>query len=358
MFRRVLIRTLLVFALLLVPASLSFRTAMATTRNAAPTLSTTAAGAGVVHAVLFWMSTCGHCHKVMTEDLPPLQQKFGDKLDITMIEASTPENWSRLQRAAAALGLKPEEAGVPLMIIGDHLLLGSVQIPLELPVLIDQYLAAGGVDLPNLPGLESIAIAPPTVAIPPGPSLARGNEGYGVAWSGMVILVLALLYALVATVWRLLGHHVPQGPDKLKYLTLILCLLGMAVALYLSYIEITATKAACGPVGDCNAVQSSPYARIFGVIPMGLFGLFGYIGIIAAWIWHERRNDLVAAYMPLAILGMTIFGVVFSMYLTYLEIFVIHAVCLWCLTSALVIAFLLVVSVGPAMASVATSSSE
>jgi uncharacterized membrane protein len=195
-------------------------------------------------------------------------------------------------------------------------------------------------------------------ALAPGPSVARSNEGYGLAWSGMAVLVLALLFALAATCWRLLGHNVPGGGDRLTYLIPILCLLGIAVALYLSFVEITATTAACGPVGDCNAVQRSPYAHILGIIPMGLFGVFGHVCILSAWLWHARRNDLLAAYMPLAIFGMTVFGVVFSMYLTYLEIFVIHAVCLWCLASAVIIALLLVVSVGPAMASVATSTPE
>ena len=58
----------------------------------------------------------------------------------------------------------------------------------------------------------------------------------------------------------------------------------------------------------------------------------------------------LADLTPLALLGMALFGSLFSIYLTYLELFVILAVCIWCLTSALIMATLLALSVGPALA--------
>jgi uncharacterized membrane protein len=97
--------------------------------------------------------------------------------------------------------------------------------------------------------------------------------------------------------------------------------------------------AVCGPVGDCNAVQASTYARFLGV-PVGVIGLVGYVAILVAWLWGRAGNPTARA----ALLGMTVVGVLFSIYLTWVELFVIRAVCLWCLSSAVIMMALMLVA--------------
>jgi uncharacterized membrane protein len=92
-------------------------------------------------------------------------------------------------------------------------------------------------------------------------------------------------------------------------------------------------------------VQTSEYAYLFG-IPIGVLGALGYVAILAAWAWGKWQGDKRAA---LALLAMTAFGVIFSIYLTYLEPFVIGAVCAWCLTSAVLMTLLLLVSLETAV---------
>jgi uncharacterized membrane protein len=106
--------------------------------------------------------------------------------------------------------------------------------------------------------------------------------------------------------------------------------------------------AVCGPVGDCNAVQSSPYARLFGVLPIGVLGVIGYVAILIAWLWGRLRSDRLAEAAPVIVFGLTVFGVLFSVYLTFLEPFVIGAVCAWCLTSAIVMTLLMLITLPPA----------
>jgi uncharacterized membrane protein len=108
------------------------------------------------------------------------------------------------------------------------------------------------------------------------------------------------------------------------------------VAGYLTFVEASGAEAVCGPVGDCNTVQQSKYAMLFGVVPVGLFGLIGYLLIIGAWIVARLRSDRLSDIATVAIFGMTSFGTLFSIYLTFLEPFVIGATCAWCLTSAIV----------------------
>ncbi len=174
-------------------------------------------------------------------------------------------------------------------------------------------------------------------------------EGFGLGVVVMVLLGLALLYALARSVLAVLDWAVPSGPGWATYAIPVLSVFGLAVAAYLAYVETRQVAAVCGPVGDCNTVQSSPYARLFGVLPVGLVGALGYVLILALWGYGRISRGALADLAPLGIFGCALFGVLFSGYLTYLELAVILAVCLWCLTSAVVMALLLVLSAGPAL---------
>ena len=168
-------------------------------------------------------------------------------------------------------------------------------------------------------------------------------------------MVAALFYVVVVFL-RGVDEDTPSkkstwinGVGFTNYAMPVLTLIGLGVAGYLTYVEISSANAICGPVGDCNSVQRSPYARLFGVLPVGLLGAVGYVGILAAWLWGKLRSDRLAKYMPMAIFSMSLFGVVFSLYLTYLEPFVIKAVCIWCLSSAVIITLLMLLSLGQAL---------
>ena len=88
-------------------------------------------------------------------------------------------------------------------------------------------------------------------------------------------------------------------------------------------------------------MQSSSYARVLGILPVGILGLLGYTAILITWIIQRVRDDKWADYAKLAMLGMALFGTLYSIYLTYVEIWVIEAVCMWCLSSAVLIAILM-----------------
>jgi uncharacterized membrane protein len=169
-------------------------------------------------------------------------------------------------------------------------------------------------------------------------------SGFGLAWAVMILLLVALLYALVAALLVAFDRTAPVLPAGTTILIPILSVIGLGVAIYLTFIETTNAKAVCGPVGDCNAVQASPFAKLFGVLPVGLLGAAGYIGILIAWFLG--RTGRGGRLVPVAIFGMALFGVLFSIYLTYIELYVIHAVCIWCLSSAVIMALVLILSVG------------
>ena len=311
----------------------------------------------VVHALMFWMDTCGHCHYVLESVLPPLQEQYGAQLDITLIEIASREDADRMLAVAAELGLPPGRVGVPFMVIGDRYLIGSDQVEAELPGLIEAHLAAGGVELPPLTTLEGLVPAAEPAVLPAAPAPvattaaapeavaaapeARAVDGAGVA----LVVLLAMILVLAAAaggLWLARAGRIQLPPaDRLWLAVPILSVIGLGVAAYLAYVETQAASAVCGPVGDCNAVQSSSYARVLGV-PIGLIGVAGYVAILAVWAWARRSASALPAVLLVLMTG---FGVAFSIYLTYLELFVIRAVCMWCVTSAVVMTLLLLVSV-------------
>jgi len=120
-----------------------------------PLLSAAQTGEPVARAVLFWSESCPHCHHVMDETLPPLQAQYGDWLEIKTVEISDPANYPVWVEAMEMYQVPPDRQGVPMLFIGDAVLVGSAEIPERLPGLIEQHLAAGGVDYPAIPGLRT-----------------------------------------------------------------------------------------------------------------------------------------------------------------------------------------------------------
>jgi uncharacterized membrane protein len=288
---------------------------------------------GTVTAILFWMNGCPDCHHVLDDILPRVQQDFDEAFRVQLVEVLSQEDVDYLFLVGAALGVPQEEVGVPFLIIGEHVLVGSAQVAAELPGLIAQYLAAGGVQTmaPLVSG--SLAAEPrPTASV----------EGYGLAMAVLVGAVVSLAYGSASLVGaRLPLVRRPRADRMIPWLAA----LGLAISLYLAYVEAASVQAACGPVGACNAVQSSAYARLFGVLPLGVLGALVYLLFLVAWIIARSGPPRATAVAGLCILAVAFAGTAYSAYLTYVEVFVIRAVCLWCLASALTMSVILVLQV-------------
>jgi uncharacterized membrane protein len=125
---------------------------------------------------------------------------------------------------------------------------------------------------------------------------------------------------------------------RLRVAALVTALLGVCVAAYLTYVHYAGLQPFCAGGGHgCERVQSSSYASLSG-IPVAVLGLAGYLAITVALVVPGEPARLVSA--ALAVSG---FG--FSAYLTYLEFFVIHALCQWCVASAILLTLIAVLAV-------------
>lgn len=355
----------------------------------------------VVRAVLFYSPNCPHCHEVITKDLPPLFEKYGDRLQIIGVNTTDAGGSALFNAAVERFNVAPEDRGVPLLVIADVVLVGSLDIPQQLPALIEQHLAAGGVDWPEIPGLaEAIAqteaaqrtdtpetatpeasaqgspaaALTPTPAATPAPALAqpaatptpgllmtgstsddlgarfgRDPAGNGLAVVVLVGMLAALGWVVAQQPWRSWSRQTLMSTPaqartrcrRADWAIPVLSLIGLGVAGYLAYVETQQVQAICGPVGDCNAVQQSAYARLFGLLPIGVVGVLGYLAILATWAVRHFDHGRLGQWAGLALWALTVTGVLFSIYLTFLEPFVIGATCAWCLTSAVIMTLLL-----------------
>ena len=121
----------------------------------------------------------------------------------------------------------------------------------------------------------------------------------------------------------------------LRRVMLVLSVIGLGVATYLTIIHYAGLNPACTAGQSCIKVQTSVWSKLGG-IPVALLGLIGYIGITASLLVPDREES------RLATLGLTLVGFAFSAYLTYRELFSIHAICEWCASSAVILTILFI----------------
>lgn len=127
----------------------------------------------------------------------------------------------------------------------------------------------------------------------------------------------------------------------LLWTSVALCGLGIVVAGYLVTKRFTGGSLACTRWAQCDVVNNSVYSQFHGV-PVSVIGLAGYLALLAlafAAMWTEGRTQRQILLLSVVL---SLIGVGFSAYLTYLEIYVIEALCAWCLASAVIITLLLV----------------
>jgi len=372
--------------------------------------------APAVRAVLFFSPTCGHCEYVINEllfpvwfpqfggepevlwdeaiDVPAFYLATNGTLEILLVDVSVTAGLDLHRAVGEALGIPEQRRGsVPRLVVGDLYLIGSGEIPDEFPGIVEESLAGGGIDWPNLPGMDealaaiplgepapsttttaatataatsttavsSTTIAAPATTVTEATTTTSGGGvlplGGDSMWdrfrrdevaNSLALVVLGLmLLSVVGAAWLARRPGPAPGPGLSVPL---LALIGLAVAIYLAFVETSGAEAVCGPVGDCNAVQQSEWAKLFGVIPIGVIGVAGYAVVLAAWAVARLGSGRLVDWSRVALLAGSVAGVVFSVYLTFLEPFVIGATCMWCLGSAVVVTLLMWLTARPGWA--------
>ena len=367
----------------------------------------------VVQAVLFYSPTCPHCHHVITEVLIPMQEQYGPTLQILGLSTQDEAGSFLYQAAVEHYEIPENRLGVPLLIVADKLMVGSVEIEEQFPPIVEDGFSGDGVPWPDFPALFEVfpdlpttvvagsaepvatkvavtveatetAVSTPTAEPPVAPISESGDTDTAVLVPeiideteqvselpgspldavvddiveteaaappadpvGMAIGSVVLIGMLVTLGYAIGRFIVSQRNTAVilnEWTIPVIALVGLGVALYLGYVEVTHTAAVCGPVGECNIVQSSPYARLLGV-PVAGWGVLNYVTILVLWFGQRRMQGSLHTFVIWSLVLLTVFGTFYSIFLTGLELFVIRAVCLWCLSSAVITTVLMILIV-------------
>jgi uncharacterized membrane protein len=130
------------------------------------------------------------------------------------------------------------------------------------------------------------------------------------------------------------SKYAQRGGQRARRVVLgALAVVGLLISAYLTWVHYAGVAPVCvGGSSGCETVQSSSYATIVGV-PVAVVGLVGYSGLL----FSTSLRGEVGVYLGFLV---ALVGTLFSAYLTYLEVFVIHAVCEWCVANASVMVLL------------------
>ncbi len=145
-----------------------------------------------------------------------------------------------------------------------------------------------------------------------------------------------------------MAHRIKPTPTDrtapaLFWSTVIVSIIGAADSVYLLIYKLTGNPYMCLGNGGCHNVNFSPYSEISG-IPISVFGIGAYLAILCILVL-EGRVKIAKENGPLAIFGIGLGGVAFSVYLTYLELYVIHAICPFCVVSAIAITLIFILAI-------------
>jgi uncharacterized membrane protein len=130
--------------------------------------------------------------------------------------------------------------------------------------------------------------------------------------------------------------------NTLRITSIVLAILGLLDSIYLAWLKFSGQYALCGLIGNCESVNTSQYSEIFG-IPVALLGAGAYFAVIIL-LFLENRGAFWSEYGPIFVFGISLVGVLYSIYLTYVEIAILREICLYCVISAVSLVGLLIIS--------------
>jgi uncharacterized membrane protein len=142
---------------------------------------------------------------------------------------------------------------------------------------------------------------------------------------------------------RMLQPRTDKLDRVLFWGSVVFSILGALDAIYLLVYKLTGNNQMCLGNGGCHNVNFSPYSEISG-IPVSVFGLLAFLAIFAILLF-EQRLKVAKENGPLGIFGISLGGLAFTAYLTYLEIYVIKAICPFCVASAILITLIFILAV-------------
>jgi uncharacterized membrane protein len=132
--------------------------------------------------------------------------------------------------------------------------------------------------------------------------------------------------------------------DKWLYrASIALVVIGLFVSIYMTIYKVSGNEGMCLGSGDCSTVNASRFSEING-IPVAVVGILGYVAILAVHFF-ENRNSFFRKNGTLLIFGMSLTGFIFTMWLVYVELALLNALCPFCVTSQVAMTLIFIIAI-------------
>jgi len=132
--------------------------------------------------------------------------------------------------------------------------------------------------------------------------------------------------------------------DKWLYrASIALVVVGLAVSVYMTIYKISGNDGMCLGSGDCSTVNASVFSEVNG-IPVAVFGIVGYLAILAVH-FYENKIDFLRKNGTMLIFGMALTGFLFTLWLVYVELEILNAICPFCVTSQVAMTAIFIIAV-------------
>mgnify|MGYP001598545338 CR=1 FL=1 len=298
-------------------------------------------------AIVFYKNDCEECDEILHDILPRLVKSYQPNLSIIAINNSYPEGGLNYLDAMLLYNFSAAQK-LPLLLIDSEYLSGAEEIKEKLPEFIKSSSGSHQKwkQLESIPSLftQNLNTADKKFA-----HMIEPIKGFGIdvilkkfernyykdeAGNRLAVVVLTfMLFSVIGITFYLIKGN-PDISKNIPAAYPVILLVASGIAIYLFYSGITNSELTCGPVGECNTVQQSKYAVVFGFIPVSLLGTINYCIGIMCWFQSRRTSGKIREFLTLGAWGVAACGVVFFIYLTFLEPFIIGASCAWCLSAA------------------------
>lgn len=125
--------------------------------------------------------------------------------------------------------------------------------------------------------------------------------------------------------------------------SLALVIVGLLVSIYMTIFKLSGNDGMCLGSGDCSTVNASRFSEVNG-IPVAVFGIIGYTAILIIHLF-EKRNSFLEQNGTLLIFGMALTGFLFTLWLIYVELVLLKAICPFCVTSQVAMTLVFIIAV-------------
>jgi uncharacterized membrane protein len=125
--------------------------------------------------------------------------------------------------------------------------------------------------------------------------------------------------------------------------SIALVIIGLAVSVYMTIYKLSGNDGMCLGLGGCSTVNASRFSEVNG-IPVAVLGVIGYAAILFVHLF-ESRNEFFRKNGTLLIFGMSLTGFLFTLWLVYVELYIIYAICPFCVTSQIVMTIIFIIAV-------------